>query len=69
MEEIRFIFPEKSYHESMLENEFGGLYGLVFSSTQQIDRLVESLKECKQKYIKEKQRRFDYLHQLSLNFN
>ena len=41
---------------------------LEFKTTQQIDRLIEELKDMRNNAITKRQKEFDHKHQLSLNF-
>ena len=41
---------------------------LEFKTTQQIDRLIDELKDVRAKIITARQKEFDHKHQLSLNF-
>lgn len=41
---------------------------LEFKNVQQIDQIIEDLKELKTSYLKNRQEEYDRKHQLSLNF-
>lgn len=41
---------------------------LEFKTTQQIDRLIDELKDVRTKMITSRQKEFELRHQLSLNF-